>query len=166
MHFLYSILENIFPGYIFTLIIWVGVILPVICAVLYKLAPMPHLNKIAFSIGCGVVSLLLIFFGSWSLGFQTHKHQFDNAIQQMNINIAQAKQSTLQTNETIGAKLAETNKVVVYRNKSVIEYIAREVVKYDESCKLTDEAIIAHNAAALNQLLDLTTTPGKTHEAQ
>lgn len=159
MHFLYSLLDSIFPEYIFTLITWVGVILPVVCALLYKLAPLPQLNKIAFASGCAVVSLLLIFFGSWSLGFQTHKKQFDLAVQQMNTNIALAKQETQQTNTKIETTVADTKKTIVFRNNTVVEYINREVVKYNETCKISDEVITAHNAAALNQLLELTTTP-------
>jgi DNA-binding protein YbaB len=43
---------------------------------------------------------------------------------------------------------------VIYKNATIVkQYIDREVVKYDETCKIPDVVVKAHNAAAKNEAI-------------
>lgn len=43
---------------------------------------------------------------------------------------------------------------VIYKNATIVrQYIDREIVKYDETCKIPDEVVKAHNAAARNEAI-------------
>jgi hypothetical protein len=53
-----------------------------------------------------------------------------------------------QENIQIEEKIIEKTKIVKERGQDVIKYIDREVVKYDESCKLPKEFVDALNKAA------------------
>jgi hypothetical protein len=65
--------------------------------------------------------------------------------------IAQAEAAAREANEKLAAKAKERTRVIYQNGTIVRQYIDREVVRYDETCKIPDVVVKAHNAAAKNE---------------
>lgn len=65
--------------------------------------------------------------------------------------VAAAEVASKKANAKIEARAQERVRMI-YKNATVVrQYIDREVVKYDETCKIPDVVVRAHNAAAKNE---------------
>ena len=65
--------------------------------------------------------------------------------------VARAEAESKQANDKLAKKGAERVRVIKERGTIVRQYIDREIVKYDDSCKIPDVVVKAHNAAAKNE---------------
>jgi hypothetical protein len=74
-------------------------------------------------------------------------------IAEQSIAIEKAFEQSKSANAKIENDAKERVKVI-YKNATIVkQYIDREIVKYDETCKIPDEVVKAHNAAAKNEAI-------------
>jgi len=66
---------------------------------------------------------------------------------------SEAKAATINTE--IVEKVVTQDKVIKEKGDQIIKYIDREVTKVDSTCTIPEVVIKVHNAAALNQSLDV-----------
>jgi hypothetical protein len=69
-------------------------------------------------------------------------------VREMEAKIAEVKVESEKENTKIETKYVNKVQVIKERGKDTIQYIDREVVKYDNLCVIPKEFIIAHNKAA------------------
>lgn len=105
-----------------------------------------------------IVSLLLLSLGLWLEGGLSNEKKWQYKIKDMEVKLAQAEAKAAKVNIQIVDRIVKEREVIRERGQTVKEYITTEVTKYDNSCKIPQAAIIAHDAAAsgnLNELQDV-----------
>ena len=76
--------------------------------------------------------------------------EYKAEIEQYKLKIEEAKNDSKDANAEVKTQVVTKTKVIKEKGDTVIQYIDREVVKYDTTCPLPTQAITAHNAAAKN----------------
>jgi hypothetical protein len=94
-----------------------------------------------------IVSLLLILTGVFLQGGMTYKQDMAIEVAELKRKLAIAEAKSQKTNVEIVEKIVKDTEVIRTRGKTVIEYVDREVIKYNDKCELPDEVIDAHNMA-------------------
>ena len=100
------------------------------------------------------VSALTLLAGVYFEGGYSAEMQWRERVREMEARVAIAEEQADKANAELN-KLAKTKKTTIETNHStVIEYINKEIVKINESCKVPPEAINALNAAAKNKAIN------------
>jgi hypothetical protein len=95
-----------------------------------------------------IVSLVLLVCGIYLQGASDYKAATDKAVSELQVKLAQAEAKSAQTNTEIVERIVQDTRVIRQQGETVIQYIDREVVRYDNTCEVPAEVIRAHNAAA------------------
>lgn len=98
-----------------------------------------------------IVSAALLICGIYFEGGYSTEMQWRERVREMQAKVAAAEQESKDANAKLDAK--KEAKVKVIREKGIVvkQYIDREVTKYDNTCKIPEPVIKAHNAAARNE---------------
>lgn len=99
-----------------------------------------------------VVSVILFSVSLWFEGSLSKDRQWKAKVEELEAKLAVAKIESEKINTEVITKVVTQKQVIKEKGKTVIEYIDREVVKYDSSCPLPSDVISAHNAAATNDV--------------
>lgn len=137
---------NFIPDWIAYSLFYIGVISLGISIVLSYI-PLISTYKLPIQI----LSTICIIVGSFLSGSLMQEKSTKQKIEELEIRIKIAEEQSSQENVKIVEKLVTETKVVKQKGADVIKYIDREVVKYDNECKIPLVVIRAHNAAAKNE---------------
>ena len=99
-----------------------------------------------------VVSVILFSVSLWFEGSLSKDRQWKAKVEELEAKLAVAKIESEKINTEVITQVVTQKQVIKEKGKTVIEYIDREVVKYDSSCPLPSDVISAHNAAATNDV--------------
>jgi hypothetical protein len=94
------------------------------------------------------VSTLALFFGLFVCGAIYNNQTWIERVKQMEEKIAKAETESNKKNVQIVERVVTKNKIIKEQAKNTVEYIDREVIKYDNGCVIPKEFIKAHNDAA------------------
>jgi hypothetical protein len=97
-------------------------------------------------LGTVVIVAGVFFYGSYDT-----EMSWRDRVAEAEARVAKVEVASKTANNKIEAKAKERVKVIYQQGTIVRQYIDREVVKYDESCKIPDVVVRAHNAAAKNE---------------
>jgi hypothetical protein len=100
-----------------------------------------------------VVSVILLFSGVYFEGGYSTEMQWRERVREMEAKVAKAEEESKAANDKLDKKSAERVKVIQGKQIIVKQYIDREITKYDSTCKIPQEVVKAHNAAAKNEEL-------------
>jgi hypothetical protein len=114
----------------------------------FVLGSIPIINK--YKLPIQIISLLLFAVGLWYEGGIAKDAEWKARVLEMEKAVAEAQVKSEQTNAAIVAQVAEEKRVAQENVKTVIRYVERQVSKYDKTCVIPAEAIIALNAASKN----------------
>ena len=137
---------NWLPEFVFHLIFLAGV-LGTIAG--FVLGFIPFINKYKFPVQ--IISLLLLSFGVYIEGGLAEKHKWELRVKEMEAKIAMAQAIAAQINTQVVEKVVEKTNTIKLKGDKVTEYIDRVVTVYDNTCKIPEPAIKAHNYAARNE---------------
>lgn len=100
-----------------------------------------------------IASAVTLAAGVYFEGGYAAEAQWRARVAEVEAKVAIAEQEAKDANSKLAKKSKE--KVKVIREKAVVvkQYITREVTKYDSACKIPEEVVKAHNAAAANKEL-------------
>ena len=98
-----------------------------------------------------LVSAALLLAGVYFKGSYQTEAEWRAKVAEVEAKVAKAEAESRQANDKLAKKVADRVRVIRERGLVVKQYIDREVVKYDESCKIPDAVVKAHNAAAKNE---------------
>lgn len=90
----------------------------------------------------------LIILGTWYSGGIAKDHEWKARVAEVEAKLVLAQQASAQVNEKIITKVITKNQIIKLRGDDVVKYIDKEVVKYDNTCKIPLEVITVHNMAA------------------
>lgn len=97
-------------------------------------------------LGTVVIVAGVFFYGSYDT-----EMSWRNRVAEAEAKVARAEVASKEANDKLIKKSTERVQVIKERGTIVRQYIDREVVKYDDSCKIPDAVVRAHNAAAKNE---------------
>ena len=69
-------------------------------------------------------------------------------VRELETKVAEAEAKSQQVNVQVVEKVVTKTQVVKERGRDVVQYVDREVVKYDSKCEIPKEAVTAINRAA------------------
>ena len=88
-----------------------------------------------------------------SFGNSENNRETAFKVAEMKAKLAESEVKSGEKNVEIQEKIVEKTKIVREKGRDIIKYIDREVVKYDDTCKIPDAVVRAHNAAAKNEAI-------------
>jgi hypothetical protein len=118
----------------------------------FALGMLPFIKKYALALkllGVTALSLALYLEG----GLADYK-EWELRVKEMEAKVAEAQVESSKKNTEIVEKIVYKDKVIKEKAVTVKQYIDREVVKYDETCKIPEAVVRAHNAAAKNEAIE------------
>lgn len=133
------------PGWIFYAILVLGLIGWLITYLL-KFIPIPQL--FIYRNPIQIVSVLLIVFGVYMAGSIANNEAWEARVREVQAKLAEAEAKAAQETVRIVEKVVVQQKVVRERGQNVVQYVDREVVKYDTKCEIPQPFVEAHNNAA------------------
>ena len=107
--------------------------------------------------GDGLVGSL----GVWFEGAMSNQAEWEAKVKDLEVKVAAAETKSAEANTKIVTKVIKKLELVRTRGNDVIQYVDREVVKdkevikFVENCPIPQIIVNTHNAAALNQPIEL-----------
>jgi hypothetical protein len=132
------------PDWIWTLVLWLGIIS---IGVSYLLAKIPVVGqyKLPLRIG-GVVALLI---GVYFQGAVSNEEKWQARVKELEAKIVVAEEKSKQETVKIVNQTVVKREYYKERGNDIIQYVDREIVKYDNTCPVPKEVVKAHNDAAV-----------------
>lgn len=101
-----------------------------------------------------VISLIVLSLALYLEGGLADNKEWELRVKEMEAKVAQAEAMASKENVKIVEKVVKKTEYITRRGQDVIQYVDREIVKYDTKfapggmCEIPKEFIIAHNKAA------------------
>lgn len=140
---------SVLPDWVFHLILSVGVV-GLIAGFFLGFIPLVRTYKLAIQI----VSLLVFSLGLYLEGGLADNAEWQARTKEMEVKVAQAEVKSEKVNVKVVTKVVKQLELVREKGNDVIQYVDREVVKYDNTCPVPSEVVKAVNAAALNKSVE------------
>lgn len=137
------------PEWVFHLLLIVGV-LGTIAG--FVLGMIPIVKQ--YIIPIRVISLIVLSLALYLEGGLADNKEWELRVKEMEAKVAEAEAKASQQNVKIVEKVVKKTEYITRRGQDVIQYVDREIVKYDTKfapggiCEIPKEFIIAHNKAA------------------
>lgn len=96
-----------------------------------------------------LISLALIVLGVYMSGAISNDKSWKLKVAELEKKVLTAEAKSAKENVKIVEKVVVKREYYKERGDDVIQYIDREIIKYDESCKIPKEFVEAHNKAAV-----------------
>jgi uncharacterized membrane protein len=134
---------NFLPDWIFYALFFIGIV-GLLATFVMKFIPFIYVYKTPIQ----VVSVILIAIGTYMSGAISNNEKWEAKVKELEVKLAGAEVAAAKVNTEIVEKVVVKREYYKERGKDVIQYIDREVVKYDERCVIPKEFVEAHNNAA------------------
>lgn len=139
-------LLNFLPDFAIHLMLIIGITGIISGFVLEYVPILRHHNKLPIQI----ISIVIFSFGIWLLGVRSSDSVWKEKVADLEKKLSIATAQSEKITTEVVTQVVTQKQLIKEKGKTVIEYVDREVVKYDTMCVLPEVAINAHNAAALN----------------
>lgn len=103
-----------------------------------------------------ILSILLLAFTLYLEGGLAEKNAWEAKVSELQVKLANAEAKSAKVNTEIVTKILTKKQIVKEKGESIIEYVDREVTKFDKSCPIPDSVVKALNAAAENKTVEET----------
>lgn len=134
---------NWLPNFAFHLILIAGV-LALLAGWALRMVPLVA----RYSLPIQVAGVLLTIIGVWYEGGIAKDAEWKARVAELEVKVAQAEVKSATENVKIVTKVVKQLELVRTRGNDVVQYIDREIVKYDNVCPIPKEVVKAHNMAA------------------
>jgi hypothetical protein len=119
--------------------------LAVAVAIFLKNIPFISQYRLILQYG-GIVALLL---GVWMEGGIANEAKWQARVKELEAKIAVAEAKSKEENVKIVTKVVKKTEYYKERGADIIQYVDREITKYDNTCPVPKEVVKAHNDAAV-----------------
>lgn len=133
------------PFWIFYALLGIGV-LGLAATYLMRFLPIPGLYLYKTPIQLGSVALIVL--GTFMSGAIHNEEAWLAKVKELEIKVKESEAKSAEENVKIVEKVVTKTNVIREKGKDIVQYIDREVVKYDSKCEIPKEAVIAVNKAA------------------
>jgi uncharacterized membrane protein len=137
------------PDWIFYAIFFAG-LLGLLATYVMKFIPFVYVYRTPIQ----AVSVLAIVIGTYMSGAISNEESWQTKVKEMEAKVAAAEIESQKENVKIVEKIVKKTEYITRRGQDIIQYVDREVVKYDDrfrpggQCELPKEFIKAINTAA------------------
>lgn len=136
---------NFLPDWLFYAIFFLGLIG---LAVTYLLRFIPIPSLYIYKTPIQLVSIALLAIGTYMSGAISNEHAWKERVAELEKEYAESKVKSEKINTEVVTQYITKREVIKQRGEDQIRYIDREIVKYNEICKLPKEVVDLHNQAA------------------
>ena len=137
-------LLNWLPDWIFYAVGLVGLI-GLFSTYLLRFIPIPAIYM--YKTPIQLVSIVLIGFATYMSGGIANEAKWNARVKEVEAKVAAAEVESAKQNVKIVEKVVKKTEYITRKGNDVIQYVDREIVKYDSSCVIPKEFIKAHNDA-------------------
>jgi len=110
---------------------------------------MSHLVPIkTYQLPIKIIAGITIAVTIFICGLQYADNRWQQAAQELQAKVDIMQAQSQQVNEVVKEKLITKIQIVKQRGETVVEYVDREVVKYNDVCVIPAEFVRAHNSAS------------------
>ena len=137
------------PDWIFYGIFFAG-LLGLLATYIMKFIPFVYVYRTPIQ----AVSILAIAIGTYMSGAISNEEAWQTRVKEMEAKVAAAEVQSVKENVKIVEKVVKKTEYITRRGQDIIQYVDREIVKYDTKftpggvCEIPKEFIKAHNDAA------------------
>ena len=128
------------PTWIFNVILISGII-GFIITYFFNFIPVVYKMPIQF------ISIVLIVFGTYMFGEISNQKSWLAKIKELEIKIAEAEAESAKETVKIVEKIVTNTQFIRQKNDEIIQYVDREIVKYDSKCEISQEVVDSLNQA-------------------
>ena len=133
------------PNWLFYGVLLIGLI-GFLVTYLLKFIPIPALYMYRTPIQ--IVSLIMVVVGVYMAGSIANEEAWLAKVKEVEAKLAEAEARGSQETVRIVEKVVVQERVVRERGQKLVQYVDREIVKYDNKCEIPSPFIEAHNQAA------------------
>jgi len=137
-------LLNWLPDWIFYAVGLVGLI-GLFSTYLLRFIPIPAIYM--YKTPIQLVSIVLIGFATYMSGGIANEAKWNARVKEVEAKVAAAEVESVKQNVKIIEKVVKKTEYITRKGNDVIQYVDREIVKYDSSCVIPKEFVKAHNDA-------------------
>jgi uncharacterized membrane protein len=137
------------PNWIFYGIFFAG-LLGLLATYVMKFIPFVYVYRTPIQ----AISILAIAIGTYMSGAISNEESWQARVKEMEAKVAAAEVQSVKENIKIVEKVVKKTEYITRRGQDIIQYVDREIVKYDTKfapggvCEIPKEFIKAHNDAA------------------
>lgn len=95
-----------------------------------------------------IVFTIILVASTWFLGAASNEEKWQQRVKELEAKIEIAEAKSREENVKIVTKIVTKTKVIKEKAKERVEYVDREIVKYDNKCEIPNEFIKVLNDAA------------------
>ena len=137
-------LLNWLPDWLFYAVGLVGLI-GLFSTYLLRFIPIPAIYM--YKTPIQLVSIVLIGFATYISGGIANEAKWNARVKEVEVKVAAAEIESAKQNVKIIEKVVKKTEYITKKGNDVIQYVDREIVKYDSSCVIPKEFVKAHNDA-------------------
>jgi hypothetical protein len=93
-------------------------------------------------------SIAIIAFSIYMIGAISDNDAWVARVRELEAKVAAAEAQSAILNTELAEKTVVKTKVIRERGQNILQYVDREVVKYDTNCVIPKEFVVVHNRAA------------------
>ena len=106
----------------------------------------PLINQ--YRIPAQVLGIALLIVGVYFRGGYAVEQTWRERVAELEAQIVVAEAASREVNVQIETRVVKKTEYITRRGQDIVEYVDREVVKYDTTCVIPDPFVQAHNRAA------------------
>lgn len=133
------------PNWIFYAILFLGII-GFLITYLLKFIPIPALYM--YKAPIQIVSVIMIVIGVYMAGSIANNESWLAKVKEVEAKLAEAEARGAVETVKIVEKVVVQKQVIKEKGKDIIQYVDREVVKFDNKCEIPPAFVDVHNKAA------------------
>lgn len=114
----------------------------------FVLGFIPFISK--YKLPIQIISLLVLSLGIYLEGGLSEKQKWELRVKEMEAKVAAAQAESNKVNTEIVERVVTEKEYIRLKGEKVVEYIDREIKVLDDSCKVPEVAIKAHDMSASN----------------
>ena len=131
------------PNWIFYGMFFAG-LLGLLATYVMKFIPLVNMYRTPIQ----AISILAIVIGTYMSGAISNEEAWQAKVKEMEAKVAAAEVKSAKENIKVVEKLVKKTEYITRRGQEIIQYVDKEVVKYDNTCVIPPPFIKAHNDAA------------------
>lgn len=116
-----------------------------------------------YQLAIQVISILILSFGLYLEGGLAEQSIWQAKVKDLEVKIAEAETKSEKVTTEVVTKILTKKQVIKEKGNDIVQFIDREVVKYNNICTIPEVVITAHNAAAKNETSTLKEIPTDLH---
>ena len=137
------LLPDALVAWIVNLLLLAGIALTVIA---FFIRSIPVINQ--YRIPAQVLGIALLVVGVYFRGGYAVEQAWRERVAELQAQITVAQAASKDANTKIETRVLKKTEYITRRGQDIVQYVDREVVKYDNTCVIPEPFIQAHNRAA------------------